>query len=309
MADLKNVFSWSKSRDEEFRECRRKYFYARYLSWGGWEARAARDVRLAYIYKNLKNRFAWKGEAVHHTIEHVLKAARSGAPLPLEHALSQLTDTMRRDFRASKAKKYLENPKNHLGLFEHEYEKPVSDEIWKKIHDEAAECLRHFYNSALYAELLKDDVKKWLVVEDLEAFDFEGAKIFVKLDFAREKEDFTEIYDWKTGKDDPSADNSTQIGAYVLYAMQKWRLPVGKIRAYLLNLTSAKPVPRPQIVDETLLIKARNTVRSSVQTMHALLENVSENIPKSREEFSFTENTRLCGFCNFYKICEKYAHA
>ena len=74
MPALENVFSWSKSRAEEFDECKRKYYYARYLSWGGWEAAAPAQVRLAYILKNLKNRWAWKGEVVHHVIETAMKS-------------------------------------------------------------------------------------------------------------------------------------------------------------------------------------------------------------------------------------------
>jgi len=70
---LENSFSWSKSRDEEFKECQRKYFYARYLSWGGWDVKASKEIRLAYILKNIKNRWAWKGERVHHAIEAVMK--------------------------------------------------------------------------------------------------------------------------------------------------------------------------------------------------------------------------------------------
>ena len=75
---LENVFSWSKSRAEEFQECQRKYFYDRYASWGGWERQAPAEARLAYILKNLKNRWAWKGETVHHVIEDVLKSLRAG---------------------------------------------------------------------------------------------------------------------------------------------------------------------------------------------------------------------------------------
>ena len=74
MATLENVFSWSKSRDEQFRECQRKYFYDKYASWGGWDKTALPEIRLAYVLKNIKNRWAWKGETVHHVIEDALKA-------------------------------------------------------------------------------------------------------------------------------------------------------------------------------------------------------------------------------------------
>ena len=147
---LKNVFSWSKSRNEEFQECQREYYYDRYASWGGWDAHAPQEARQAYILKNLKNRWAWKGETVHHVVEDVLKSIRSGSPISQDVALKQLTETMRINFRSSESKLYLKSPKNNLGLFEHEYEKPVTGEVWKKIHDESIRCLQNFYQSDFF---------------------------------------------------------------------------------------------------------------------------------------------------------------
>ena len=302
---LENTFSWSKSRDEEFRECQRKYFYNRYVSWGGWDKNAPKEMRMAYVLKNLKNRWAWKGETVHHIIEDVLKSLRSGQPVPLDTALSRLTEIMRRDYKSSKAKKNWEDPKNNLGLFEHEYEKKISDDVWKEFHDSSAECLKNFYNSDLYSELKDDDKKEWLLIEDLEEFQFEKAKIYVKLDFARRKNGKIEIFDWKTGKDDSEA-AVVQIGAYVLYAMQKWNVPVENVRAFLFNLGTPKPVANEQSVTQELIQSATVTISASIRQMRELMADPLKNIPKPRENFSFTENARLCGYCSFYKICEKY---
>ena len=133
---------------------------------------------------------------------------------------------------AAKTKKYFDDPKRSLGLFEHEYVKPVTDSTWKEVHDTAMDCLRNFYSSALFQDLATDNKSDWLVIEDLEDFEFDGAKIYVKLDFARKKNGIIEIYDWKTGKNDSEA-ASVQIGAYAIYAMKKWNVPLEEIRAYL----------------------------------------------------------------------------
>jgi CRISPR/Cas system-associated exonuclease Cas4 (RecB family) len=314
MSALENVFSWSKSRAEEFGECQRKYFYNRYASWGGWDLSAPKEARLAYILKNLKNRWAWKGETVHHSVETVLKSMRAGKFLSADEAIAELTRVMRRDFLSSKSKKYMEDPKRNLGLFEHEYVKPVSDAVWKAVHDEAAACLKNFISSSFYQELASDDKKNWLVIEDLEEFDFNpstnaqgpAAKIFVKLDFARKKEGVVEIFDWKTGKEESGA--TIQIGAYAIYAMKKWDIPLSQIRAYLVYLSSPEPRPQEQPLTEALIEDARNTISWSIGQMRTLLLDPKRNIPKPREFFRFTENEKLCSYCNFYKICEKYAH-
>ena len=190
-------------------------------------------------------------------------------------------------------------------LFEHEYEKSVSDATWKKIHDEAMECLRNFYHSDLYQELLDDKKENWLLIEDLEEFNLDGVKIFVKLDFARKKDGVAEIYDWKTGKSDKEA--SVQIGAYAMYAMQKWKIPLEKIRAYLFNLSNDMPSPEPQNLSAALLDETRALIARSAGEMKGLLLDPERNIPKPAENFPYTEDERRCSFCNFYKICGKYA--
>lgn len=304
---INNEFSWSKSRDEQFQECQRKYYYDKYVSWGGWDRRmASKEARAAYVLKNLKNRWAWKGETVHHVLEGVLKELKHGKKTSLEDGLEFLTQTMRRDFRFSKAKKYYEEPKKVVGLFEHEYEKAISDEIWKSIHDSSSDCLRHFMNSPFFQELVSEDKSDWLLIEDLEAFDYEGIKIFVKLDFCRKKNGLIEIYDWKTGKDESGAAD-IQLGTYVFYAMKKWQLSADKIKTYLFYLNTPGTKPELQTVSGALLERAGAYIKQSVMAMTTLLEDVEKNLPKSREFFKLALNDRLCSFCNFYKLCERGA--
>ncbi len=306
MAALENVFSWSKSRDEQFTECQRKYYYDKYASWGGWDKNAPTPMRMAYVLKNLKNRWAWKGETVHHMIEQVLKAMRSGEVIPFETAKEQLSQTMRANYKSSKAKKHWEDPKRNLGLFEMEYAKDIDDKTWKEFHDSSVECLKNFYSSSLYQELLKEDKKSWLIIEDLEEFEFDGAKVYVKLDFARRKNGKIEIFDWKTGKDDGQA-AAVQIGTYAMYAMRKWDEPLENIRAFLFNLGSVSPVASEQTVSQKLINETLLTMSASIKKMRALLSNPDKNIPLPAAQFKFTDNERLCNYCNFYKICEKYS--
>ncbi len=306
MGQLENVFSWSKTRDEKFRECPRKYFYDTYASWGGWDTSAPKEMRMAYVLKNLKNRWAWKGETVHHVIEDVMKSLRAGRPVPLEDALALLTERMRKDYRASKAKKNWEDPKRNVGLFEHEYEKPIGDPVWKRIHEESSDCLRNFYRSHFFGELVVDDKASWAVIEDLEDFTFDGAKVFVKLDFARMKDGKVEIYDWKTGKNDPSA-ATVQMGAYAIYAMGKWKLPVTHVRAFLVNLSTPFAVPEEQKIDAELIARAEAVMRESIAGMRGLLADAAKNTPKAPAEFAYARDPRTCEYCNFHKMCERFA--
>ena len=63
MAELRNEFTWSKSRHEKFSECRRAYFYTYYGSWGGWEAETGSAVRELYVLKKLSRAGSGRGRS------------------------------------------------------------------------------------------------------------------------------------------------------------------------------------------------------------------------------------------------------
>jgi hypothetical protein len=81
MADLANVFSWSRSRAGKFEECRRRYYYHYYGAWGGWDSNAPPDIRRLYVLKQLTGRQGWAGRTVHSAVELVLRVLHAGEEL------------------------------------------------------------------------------------------------------------------------------------------------------------------------------------------------------------------------------------
>jgi hypothetical protein len=49
MTELKNEFSWSKTRDEVFKNCPRQYWFAYYGYWNGWLENAPERTRQIHI--------------------------------------------------------------------------------------------------------------------------------------------------------------------------------------------------------------------------------------------------------------------
>ena len=78
MNQIRNEFSWSKSRDEVFQTCPRQYYFNYYGYWGGWEKGAPDRIRQIYILKNLTNRYMWAGGKVHDCIKHTLMNLQRG---------------------------------------------------------------------------------------------------------------------------------------------------------------------------------------------------------------------------------------
>ena len=221
MTTFKNEFSWSVSRDAIFRKCHRMYYFQYYGSWEGWEIDADDRTRMIYILKQLQNRQMWAGKKVHECIENVIMEIQEGInKIDVLQKMENTLDLMRKEFLSSKNKKYLTDPKT-CALFEHEYDLAVPETEWKSNADNVVECLKLFFDSEVYKEILKLTENQWLEMEQFSYFYLNDIKIYAVLDFAFRRNDKIIIYDWKTGKEDTEKDRF-QLACYGLFAIQKW---------------------------------------------------------------------------------------
>jgi hypothetical protein len=124
VADLRNEFSWSRTRDNVFQDCRRRYFLHYYGAWGGWDAAADPATRMLYVLKQLGTRQMWAGRLVHESIERALLTVRDGFALSETSLVEDTVRQMREEWKGSRAGVYRETPKR-TGLFEHEYGVPI----------------------------------------------------------------------------------------------------------------------------------------------------------------------------------------
>ncbi|MFH2002909.1 MAG: PD-(D/E)XK nuclease family protein [Planctomycetota bacterium] len=303
MGDLQNEFSWSKSRDDKFRTCLRQYYLHYYGSWGGWDFNAKERCRKIYILKQLKNRKMWAGEKVHDCIRKSLHNLRNNIePMPENQAIDTTVDIMRQEYLGSKRGDYWKNPKS-CSLFEHEYGLNIPDSEWKATADHVIQCLHTFYGSEVYKMIRGLPGAHWLEVEDFSSFLMQGDKVHVVLDFSCRRGEEIWIYDWKTGRTE-SERNSFQLACYTLYAMQKWSVEPRKIRTVEYNLLNARTVEYK--LESADLDAIKHHMLGSIRDMKQLLDDQETN--RAREErFAFTEDENTCRFCNFRKICPKWA--
>ena len=208
---------------------------------------------------------------------------------------------MRVEFRSSRSKNYLWNPKTY-GLFEHEYGIETTDDQWKEVAHNVETRLRNFYISDIYNALKSHPKEDWLEVEEFSSFRLDNIRINLVIDCAiREGEDI-HIYDWKTGKS-LSEDLSVQLSCYALYAMEKWKIPPERLHITEYNLSINKAnwflIGSDQVED------MKGYIRGSIKDMQSLLVNPGENIPMEEDRFSKVENERVSMRCNFRKICKK----
>jgi len=298
--ELKNEFSWSKTRDEVLKTCLRQYWFCYYGYWNGWLENAPERTHQIYVLKNLKNRRLWAGEKVHQCIQRSLNNIRKGVRVPpVDDMVSTTLDQMRADFRSSKSKNYWKNPKS-CGFLEHEYEMEVTDEEWKEVAGHVETCLRNFYASDIYDGLKFHPKEEWLEVEEFSSFLLDHTRINLVIDCAIREGGGVYIYDWKTGKS-LSESLSIQLGCYALYAMGKWNVPPEALSIIEYNLSFNKSNWFSSSYEE--INDIRSYIKGSIQDMQKLLVDVSNNLSMEEDRFARVENEHITSRCNFRKIC------
>jgi hypothetical protein len=306
MPELQNEFSWSKSRHEKYAECRRAYFYTYYGSWGGWEAAHGTDIRELYVLKKLSSRWQWSGSVVHAALKRMLGAARAtGAFWPLEKLLEQTRARARAEWASSREKSYWREASRIVGLVEHEYGEVVPDADWKRLYEQVVEgSLRALYASPTFAEIRDTPRERWLGVDELDSWDFEGTKIWVAVDFAyRDAAHRIQILDWKTGKE--RAVDHTQIGIYSLYAQRKWGAPADQVSGGLVYLAGSGEGGAERVsvtADPAALDSCREKMRASITEMRAALADPARNVAM-QEAFPRLAERETCRRCAFRRPC------
>jgi hypothetical protein len=293
MGDLANEFSWSRSRDATFQDCRRKYFYQYYGSWGGWEAEATADVRRLYVLKQLASRQMWAGRVVHDAIEMALHIFREGHDVPVEPFIQDVVERMRGEWRNSRSGRYRESPKMPVALFEHEYALDLKPEVWQHLS-------RHFFQLPLLAEVRKTAPEHWSIEHWSKVFDFEGTPVWIAPDFGYWNDaGRLTLVDWKTGASDAEA-TAFQLGCYALYAQEM--LGVEPAQVDLLEANLREPTVTPLRWDDARLEAIREQLRLSIRSMRAYLADAAANVARI-EDFERTEEVRICRWCNFRSVC------
>ena len=300
MADLVNEFSWSRSRDNTFQECRRRYFLHYYGSWGGWDVAAAPEVRRLYILKQLASRQMWAGRIVHDAIEMALHVMREGRNVPEEPFIADAIERMRGEFRSSRAARYRESPKT-LALFEHEYAVDLKPEAWKALSQNVATCLRHFFRLPLLADIRRTASEHWSIEHWSKVFSFEGTPVWSAPDFGYwTGEGRLALVDWKTGGGGGAEGASFQLGCYALYANEV--LGVAPKQIDLIEVNLREPTVIAHRWDDERLEAVRSQVRLSVRSMKAYLADPEANAAVI-DGFERTEDLRICRWCNFKAVC------
>jgi len=241
------------------------------------------------------------GSLVHNKINRILESIRRNWTLDQNKAEKEVVEEFKKAWRDSKSKKWETSPKWHTNLFEHYYKVSLPNEKLLSIKDLLVESIQGFYASDSFAFIQTLSLNEWLSKEELDSFEIDGTKVWVKLDFSARHGDRIYVYDWKTGKE--VKENETQLAVYTLYAINKWKVDMKYVRLFDVYLRQQVPVkikPTP-----VLLKNAEKLITKSIKDMKSLLDDVDEN-KASIDNFPKVDksvNEWPCSYCNFKEMC------
>ncbi len=311
MDEIRNEFSWSKSRDALFRECLRAYYYNHYGSWGGWRDDAPEEVRELYVMKNLSSRPAWRGIMVHEVAERAVKALLAGRRWPLERALEEAEARMRTEAQVSAEGRYRrgvwldwgDQRVKVNGLLEHYYGEAFGEEELRQDVNTVLACIRTLYRSPAFNRLVELGTDGILSVEELGSFLVDDIKVWVKLDVCvRGRDKKLVIIDWKTGTSHRQDDIALQLGIYGLFGSQHWEVAPDQILGYDVNLRLA--TTHTHTIDSATLEKVAAYIRESAVQMRARLKDPEANLADV-EDFPMTTLDSRCRWCRFRRACRR----
>lgn len=284
-------WSWSISRHDCFYSCPRKYALQYY---------AAQESPEIKRLKGLSSVPMWAGNVVHDFCEAFLRSSRTTIPTPEEQdkLIRQVTHgQMPQDWRFSEA------GTKRFRLWEHEYNTLPTKEEKLTIVGLVTRAMRNFFNGSILAEVMAVGRQNILAVEDMTSYVVDGTKIYVKMDLAYRRPNYTvRIVDWKTGRTIGSS-NQTQLAGYAIYALDKgWAEKPEDITTTLSYLVHGEEGVKDQVMTAKTIEKARNFILTSVGAMRSKLEDPRNNLAVI-ENFAQTKSRWTCKTCPFIKVC------
>jgi len=310
MAELKNIFSWSISAREDFNECRRRRYWAKYAMWNGWNESSSPIQRAAYRLSKMENRFSLVGQAVEMAVNWLIGRQQAGQTASVDEAYDAAAKPfLNRCWSESLKEQWKENPKKHCCLHEHyyrEFARKDDKEMVGEMIAQVKKCLANFTAKVLPGLApVKRDQEIFIgtvATKDPESFSFEGIKVYAIPDYVYLRDGRAHIHDWKSGA--VRLTHKDQMAIYGLWAALKHKLAPEKVSIHLEYLASGVTESTEMTAED--LVRTQELIRGSVGEMIEYLVDgdFKRNEPLPKEDWELSAEINTCRKCNFYELCK-----
>lgn len=304
------TFKWSHSRQESFYGCPHSY----YLTYYGSRAGAGPGARRANELKRAKSRHLRVGTITHRAIRYALLETAAGRAMPTGERLAVLARIkLERDRRLScdfllgdglppPSQDWNGDRDDPVLLIEYIAGDPDADRLVDQAAGWMEDSLRRFVIEPALAPYRDGARIRGARIEAQHEAIIDGTSVgmTVKLDLVYRTDDGVVIVDWKSGRDHGDSASTLQVGGYVIWAAQRYRVSPEDISFYTVYLSTGNVV---QVrLTETELYVAGQTIEMQ---MEAMVERHA--VAMTGDDSSFRKNPERwrCRGCNFLLICEE----
>lgn len=310
MADIRNEFAWSWSRDDIFHNCPRKLYWEYYGYWGGWSQDAPPTAALAYRLKKIRSVAMLVGDAIHRAIsKHLRFGPSASGAVPLRDIRMDADNTLFYGLQESRDRDWERygDPKRFTNLFEDYYVAGgVTEADRADAFSQIRDCVEGLAAMPIARRAFAVEKARRRIVDppkmEDKKFDVDGITVFAAPDLVIEDErGGLHIIDWKTGA--PQEASPAQLAVYGLYVADKLSVPIERVSAHLIYLSERQV----RHIDD--LASGVSEVRRRISTFTAdvreRLTDVENNVAADIDKFPMTEKLALCRRCKFQQICER----
>jgi CRISPR/Cas system-associated exonuclease Cas4 (RecB family) len=268
--------AWSFSKHRMWKLCKLAYYY-RYI---GTALKSSKDIDVMALkrLKDLKNRFAVQGIVIHEVLENQMRQHLIGRGVSEDSAKSQYVQRL---------EQYRKTAKDTI--VEYYNGEPINEKFFDYTRSDGIDKLGMFFG------VIWPQFKglEYLKHEKLDRFTTNNVECIVKADYvSKTKDDIIVVSDWKTGSDNEEYESELQIGVYVLWAMDHYKIELEKVRSEMVYLTTGVMRPYEFKTDRMELIKKQ------IADEYA---KMNENY--EMEHFPPDPEPRKCVSCQFSTVC------
>lgn len=301
--------SWSISRVKTIKSCLREYYYTYYGSHRGWDPEASYEQKYSWRLKKLTNIWLAFGDVIHKAIKNIIDFKKNNIDKEIDvDALKEFVRTnlniiVKQSSRKDSILRWNEYPKGNM-LLEYYYDGKLEREDILEIKERIEQCVENIFESKTFFDINKGEYLDILEVDEgnFDYFFHEGVKVFALIDLLYLDNDRNiVIVDWKTGKQ--NEEDREQLLVYLLYVMEKYNVPVEKVKGRVEYLLQGEHVEYSFTNDDVEHIK--NRISLEINVINALLVDENNNIPKEKDTFIMCDEDFKCNKCKYKRLCKK----
>lgn len=286
-----NILGWSVSRYDVFSNCKRQYFYSYYAKF---DTETSQE-KIAEL-KKLTSFALEVGNIVHDVIRDLLfRLQKTSKPIAKKQFL-QYAQKMTEEYCTQKT---------FTEVYYGQKQSISTSDLFPSVN----KILENFLQSQRLKWIFETAVsanENWIIEPDgFGETRINDYKAYCKVDFLIPVDNKIYILDWKTGKQDITK-HSKQLTGYALWAGYHFSVSSKDISPAIVYLAPTYNEYSIDLTDKQLE-DFKKQVEEETKQMYEYLKDVTNNIPKSKEEFKKTDNGFFCKYCNYREICqEKY---